>query len=91
MTAWRPIETAPLDRPVDLRVERWVFAGARLSVKHVRGASWTTTTSVSNPVPRWSRVPTGWRAVAWAENTDPDARPVTANGKRAASSDQPGA
>ena len=76
---WQPIATAPLDRPVDLRIERWVDAGERLSVKHVRGASWTTRTSVRNPVPRWSRVPMGWRATGWAPNTDPDARPVTAN------------
>lgn len=88
---WQPLNTAPLDRPVDLRIERWVDAGTRLSTKHIRGASWVTSTSVRNPAPHWSRLPTGWRAVAWAPNTDPAARPRTANGGRTASSDQPSA
>lgn len=82
---WHPLDTAPLDRPVDLRVERWVHAGSHLSIKHIRGASWITSTSVRNPVPRWSRVPTGWRATAWAPNTDPAARSVSLNGRRAPS------
>ncbi|TXN76688.1 hypothetical protein [Methylobacterium sp. WL8] len=91
---WHPLTTVPLDRPVDLRIERWIYAGSRLTTNHVRGASWITRTSVRHPAPHWSRVPTGWRAVAWAPNTDPAARPVTRNrrgGPPIAQPDHPGA
>ena len=76
---WQPIDTAPLGRPVDLRLERWVGDGDRLTTSVARGASWVTRTSVRNPVPHWSRVPAGWRVTGWRPNTDPSARPVARN------------
>lgn len=78
---WQPLDAAPHDRPVDLRLERWVGDGDRLRTKVARGASWITATSVRHPVPHWSRVPAGWRVTAWRPNTDPAARPVTRNGR----------
>ena len=76
---WRSMDTAPLDRPCDLRLERWVGDGDRLTTSIARGASWVSRTSVRNPVPHWSRVPAGWRITAWRESTDPTARPVARN------------
>ena len=49
MIGWRPLDTALLDHPVDLCIERWVCAGSQLSIGHVRGASWIAHTSVRFP------------------------------------------
>ncbi|EHP93435.1 hypothetical protein [Methylorubrum extorquens] len=76
---WQPMDNAPLDRPVDLRLDRWVGDGDRLTTGIARGASWMTRTSVRHPVPHWSRVPAGWRVTGWRPSTDPSARPVEKN------------
>lgn len=89
MDDWHPLDTAPLDCPVDHHLERWVGEDDRLTTNIARGASWITRTSVSHPHPHWSRVPTGWRVTAWRPNTDPTARPVTRNRRGGPASPQP--
>ncbi|GJE29539.1 hypothetical protein LKMONMHP_4421 [Methylobacterium organophilum] len=76
---WLPLETAPRDRPVDLRLERWVDAGERLATSIARGASWIDRTSVRHPAPHWSRVPAGWRVTGWQPCSDPEARRLADN------------
>lgn len=65
MEEWQPIASAPTDEPIDIKAERWVFSGERLSVKVCLGCRWLDRVSVRNPAPRWSRVPVGWRPTHW--------------------------
>ena len=65
--AWQPIETAPRDRRITIRAERWGTFYQTMRAETFTGCKWSEGGSVRNPVPYWRRLPPGWTATHWME------------------------
>ncbi|TXM65876.1 hypothetical protein FV226_24325 [Methylobacterium sp. WL12] len=62
---WKPMATAPHDRPITIQAERWVAFYETMRVETFAGCRWSEGGSVRNPVPYWRRLPPGWSPIGW--------------------------
>ncbi|WP_162560888.1 hypothetical protein [Methylobacterium durans] len=66
-TSWQPIATAPRDRLIEIRAERWIASTERMRVETFAGCKWCEGGSVRHPAPYWRRLPRGWVPTHWRE------------------------
>lgn len=64
---WHPMSTAPRDRRITLRAERWVTRPEGMRVETFPGCKWCAGGTVRHPAPYWRRLSRGWTPIGWRE------------------------
>lgn len=62
---WQPMESAPRDRRITLRAEKWVSWRDEARVEVFEGCKWCEGGTVRHPAPYWRRLPSGYTPIGW--------------------------
>lgn len=67
MADWKPIESAPKDRKIDLWAKIWLADGDRFTAERFPDCSWWNKDSMGSWDAHWHGVPKGYRVTHWME------------------------